>query len=450
MSLRQAYSSQVVAIVGAGPAGLYAAEDLAQVGLQVVILNRDIKPGGLAEYGIYLDKYKMKAGLRKQFQRILNLPNVHYFGNVTVGEQGDLTLTELRQMGFAAVLVAVGAQGTKWLGLPGEHLTGVYHAKDVVYHYNRLPPFSEQQFAIGRRAAVIGVGNVMADIAHWLIREKKVAEVTAVARRGPADVKFTKKELEGIAANLDLPHLEAELGRVQPMMERVGQDVHSAKAFLLSALPKAEPAVSDSKLRFAFMYSPKQMLGDESGRVTGLELEATELIAQPDGSIKVRNTGQTRLLEVDNVIFAIGDRIDATFGLPLENGEYVKNPAPRFPIEETSYEAYDLPNQRPYPGVFVAGWARQASTGLVGVAKKDGKNAAAAMLNYLETVDSFPPDPLNQLKNHFMGLGKMVVDKAAWLRIEAVAEKIAQEQGLPEYKFAHNSEMLAILQKANV
>ena len=149
-------NTHLIAVIGAGPAGLYASRYLAGQGRQVVLLNRDIKPGGLAEYGIYYDKYKMKEGLRKQFRQILDDPNITYLGNVTIGQEGDLRLDDLRDMGFQAILVAVGAQGTKWLGLPGEELTGVYHAKDIVYHYNRLPPFSTHEFTIGRRVALIG------------------------------------------------------------------------------------------------------------------------------------------------------------------------------------------------------------------------------------------------------------------------------------------------------
>jgi ferredoxin--NADP+ reductase len=85
--------------------------------VHVVLLNRDILPGGLAEYGIYFDKYKMKEGLRKQFQQILELPSIDYFGNVIVGDEGDIRLQDLRALGFQALLVTVGAQGTKWLGI---------------------------------------------------------------------------------------------------------------------------------------------------------------------------------------------------------------------------------------------------------------------------------------------------------------------------------------------
>ena len=132
-----------VAIIGAGPAGLFAARGLAKAGVQVALINRDIKPGGLAEYGIYPNKHKMKEGLRRQFRKVLEDPLIRYFGNLSIGLDDDLTLKDLQALGFDAILVSVGAQGTKWLGLPGEDLEGVYHAKDIVYHYNQLPPFGE-------------------------------------------------------------------------------------------------------------------------------------------------------------------------------------------------------------------------------------------------------------------------------------------------------------------
>ena len=105
-----------VAVVGAGPAGLFGARELVNQGARVAVFNRDIKPGGLAEYGIYPNKHTMKNGLRKQFRQVMDLPNLDYYGNVTVGEQGDLTLDDLRALGFQAILVTAGAQGTKWLG----------------------------------------------------------------------------------------------------------------------------------------------------------------------------------------------------------------------------------------------------------------------------------------------------------------------------------------------
>jgi len=373
-----------VAVVGAGPAGLYAAKYLAQDGANVALINRDIKPGGLAEYGIYHDKYKMKAGLRKQFRRILEIPEVRYYGNVKVGESGDLTLEELLELGFQAIMVTVGAQGTKWLGLPGEDYDGVYHAKDIVYHYNKLPPFSTQEFSIGKRVALIGVGNVMMDIAHWAIRDLKVDQVIAVARRGPAEVKFTRKEMLNIACNLDLGALESELDRVSGPMNAVDQDPTVAKEFILSALPKALEPISETRFRFEFLSSPSRILGDSDGKVCGLEIDDTELVLR-NGDTKAQRLGTKRVLDVDSVVFCIGDKVDEEFGLPIQWNEFVKHPQPRYPIDGVSYEAYDPQTEEPVEGVFVAGWSREASSGLVGIARKDGESGAKVMLRYLES-----------------------------------------------------------------
>jgi ferredoxin--NADP+ reductase len=440
--------THLVAVIGAGPAGLYASKYLASQGLQVVLINRDIKPGGLAEYGIYYEKYKMKEGLRKQFRQILDDPQITYLGNVTLSQEGDLRLKDLQVMGFQAVLVAVGAQGTKWLGLPGEELTGVYHAKDIVYHYNRLPPFSIQEFVIGRRVALIGVGNVMLDIAHWVIRDLKVDDVVAVARRGPAEVKFSKKEMEIVARNLDLDALDAEIDRVAPVMEAVGQDVEAARDFILSALPKALEPVSNTRLRFDFLASPSRIIGDDNGQVCGLEIEDTTLIPK-NGDTKARSLGTKRVLDVDTVIFCIGDRVDETFGLPIQWNEFVKNPQPAYPIDDLSYEAFDPEVGKPVKGVFVAGWSREASSGLVGVARKDGENGAKAILQYLQSV---PPvdaasrkSVLDKLIQEIRTSGKRVVDKMDVKKLEAVEQAEKERQSLEDYKMKTNQEMLAVI-----
>src|SRR5215831_13936575 len=120
MAYTQANRGHLIGIIGAVPAGLYAAKKLLDVGVYVVLFTRDIKPGGLAEYGIFPTKYKMKEGLRKQFRRILAHSQVDYYGHCSVGDKGDLTLADLYALGFNALICAAGAQGTKSLGLPGE------------------------------------------------------------------------------------------------------------------------------------------------------------------------------------------------------------------------------------------------------------------------------------------------------------------------------------------
>jgi ferredoxin/flavodoxin---NADP+ reductase len=436
----------LVAVIGAGPAGLYGSRILASAGVQVVLFNRDVKPGGLAEYGIYYDKYKMKEGLRKQFYQILESPLIEYIGNVTIGEQGDFSLPALRAIGFQAALVTVGAQGTKWLGLPGENLNGVYHAKDLVYHYNRLPPYSQHEYRIGRRVALIGAGNVMLDIAHWLTRDLKVDEVVVVVRRGPAEVKFTKKEMENVAANLDLAAFEREIERVRPVSDAVGQDVSEARDFILSALPKALERISDTRFRFEFLLSPRRILGDENGQVRGLETEETTLVCA-EGEVQAKRVGTSRVLDVDTVIFCIGDKVDETLGLPIRWNAFVKNPQPHFPIDGISYEGYDPDSNRPLPRVFMAGWSREASSGLVGVARKDGENGAHALMQYLQT----EPHLLNRqvflddLQARLTSLGKPIVRKPDLLKLAEAENAEATRLGLPDFKFNSNEEMFTVM-----
>jgi ferredoxin--NADP+ reductase len=432
-----------VAVIGAGPAGLFGAQQLVKQGALVVVFNRDIKPGGLAEYGIYPDKYKMKDGLRAQFEKILALPEIEYFGNVPVGAQGALTLAELQALGFDAILVTVGAQGTKSLGLPGEHLRGVYHAKELVYHYNKLPPFSTQSYEIGKHVIVIGVGNVMMDLAHWLIRDLKVDSVTAVARRGPAEIKFDKKEFETVGANVDLNALDAELARCAPFMAAVGQKVEDARAEILAGVPRALPPVSTTRFRFEFLASPREFCGDSNGRVHSLEVEENELV-RANGSTKAKGLGRTHEIPCDTVIFAIGDQVDAHFGLPVERGEFVKNPTPRFPIDGISYEAFDPKTQQPLDGIFVAGWARQASTGLVGVARKDGTNGANAVAAYLKTRSAGHGVDVSALRARLADKTR-VVTKPDLKVLAQVERQRAQALGVPEFKFATNEEMLAAI-----
>ena len=439
MAKEQGY---LVAVIGAGPAGLYAARELASKGAKVVIFNRDIKPGGLAEYGIYYDKYKMKEGLRKQFRRILAMPGIVYLGNVTVGK--DLTLDDLRDLGFQAILVTTGAQGTKRLGIPGEDLEGVYHAKEIVYHYNHLPPYSQREYAIGRKVAIIGVGNVMADIATWLVKDKQVDEVYAVARRGPFEVKFDKKEFARFAKNLDIEDFEREIERIKDRLAP-GQDPEEAKRFILSMLEKAKETGSPTVFRFRFLSSPKAILGDENGRVKGLELADTRLVLREDGRTKPEFTGTSYVLDVDTVIFSIGDRVDPNFGLPLQWNAYATNPEPRFPVDGISYEVYDPEKKQPIEGVFVAGWARNPSEGLVGVARKDGERAARAVLQYLETLGPTEFDLDALVETIKAKVGHPVVTQAEVQKLEEIERAEAEKRGLPEFKFDSNEEMLKVL-----
>ncbi len=441
--------NHLAAVIGAGPAGLFAARELANHGVQVVLINRDIKPGGLAEYGIYPDKLRMKEGLRNQFHQILAQEGIHYFGNLSVGENGDLSIDDLRRMGVQAVLVTVGAQGTKWLGLPGEDLTGVYHAKDLVYHYNLLPPYSRKPFHIGRKVAIVGMGNVMADIAHYLIQERQVDEVIAIARRGPGEIKFSRAEIQEIGANLDQQALFDEIDQNAELMRSIGQDPVATKAFFQQALAKTPPVKSQTHFIIRFLMSPMRILGDESGHVTGLEVQNNTLALKGDNP-RARGLGTFQVLDVDTVIFAIGDRVDEGLGLPVEGNEFCKDPTPRFPVGDLTYEVYDPRTCAPIPDIFVAGWSRKASSGLVGIARKDGIQGAQVVLQYLQALPPNEPQDLGQVMRQLRHLKDVTVDNQALARLKAIERARAQELGLDDFKFGTNEEMIEALEERPV
>ena len=438
-----------VAVIGAGPAGLFAASHLAKNGAQVALINRDIKYGGLAEYGIFHNKHKMKNGLRKQFHKVIDDPNIHYFGNVSVGQNAHLRIADLKEMGFSAILVTVGAQGTKWLGLPGEDLEGVYHAKDLVYHYNQLPPYSSQDYPIGKKVTIIGVGNVMLDIAHWAIRDLHVDQVISIARRGPADVKFTKKEMSLVFKNLNLADLDSEFDRAKDLMESVGQGAQAAKDFIFSAEKSAQESVSDTDFKLSFLQQPKQIIGDGNGKVIALEVEETTLKLREDGKgTRSIGLGKTKRIETDSVVFCIGDQVDQQFGLPLDKwGEFAKSPTPAYPIEDVSFEAYDLETNTAIDGVFLAGWAREASSGLVGTARKDGVQGAKALAEYLGEKETSPPpvEIIQALQKELKSNSDPFVTSAEIKELTLIENAIAEKKELPFFKFSSNEDMLEAL-----
>ncbi|MFU8807462.1 MAG: hypothetical protein ACNA8W_26870, partial [Bradymonadaceae bacterium] len=174
-----------------------------------------------------------------------------------------------------AIVVAVGAQGTKWLGLPGEEAAESFHAKDLVYHYNGLPPFSEREFPIGKNVCVVGLGNVSMDIVHWLVCDRKVETVTAIARRGPGERAFTDKEFKLVCGALDVDQVRAELDAIGPNLEAIGQEPSEFIEYVTKYVDEPLEAESGTKFRMRFLRSPARVEVDAQGHVSGLTCEKT-------------------------------------------------------------------------------------------------------------------------------------------------------------------------------
>ncbi len=439
-------SGHLVIMIGAGPAALYATAKLTQEGHTVLILNRDIKTGGLAEYGIYPTKHKMKEGLRKQFRKILAEPSVHYFGNAAVGENTPLRLSDLQSLQVSAIVVAAGAQGTKWLGLPGEQGPGVYHAKDLVYHYNDLPPFSGEEYPIGDRVAVVGIGNVMVDIAHFLVNMRQVKEVIAVARRGPKERAYDDREMRSVAWNIDREALQQELERIRPRLEEVGQDIGEIYRDLTKDCSVSpEDGETPTRITFRFLSAPKRIVRDDGEQVVALEVEETKLVPR-NGGLAAKGLGELTHVPVDTVIFAVGDRVDPDLGLPSANGGYATNPhSDQADPEAAKYQVYDPGTGQIVEGCFVIGWSRSASEGVVGKARLDGEKGAAVVNRYLAKRPRLSRrDMYSRIGAiyHRLRQGQVpVVHKGLWRLLEQAEAEGARRTGNPEYRFAFNREM---------
>jgi ferredoxin--NADP+ reductase len=439
-----------VFVVGAGPAGMFAARQVALAGFDVCLFNRDVRPGGLAEYGIYPLKDKMKIGLRKQFAKVLELPNVHYFGNVQVGAAYDVSIPELEAMRPTAIVFTCGAQGTKKLGLPGEELKGVYAAKDFVYHYNQLPPYSGMDFSTGKRIAVIGMGNVAIDIARWLILdapERKTEEVVVIGRRGPSEIKFDKKEIEYVDRHVSREQLVAELERVKERCARVGQDASPETVFELHfrRLKDANFTSEPPNLSFRFLSSPIAFLPGEEGRIGAIEVAENELVVRGDGSTAAKDTGERSIVEVDTVIFAIGDKHDAKIGLPMGRDGYATRVDPEN-SGTPSYEVCVPETQQVLAGRFVAGWARLASTGLVGIARHDGELGANKAIEFARNAPDSETMSADEIRARLEAKGIRTVSKLDLALLARAEARIFATTPVLVHRFKHNEAMLAAIE----
>lgn len=443
----------VIIVAGAGPAGMAVAASLGKAGHDIIILNRDIKFGGLAEYGIFPSKLKLRGGLRKQYWDLLEQPNVHYLGNVSIGKDKELTVEEVRALGASAVVFSIGAQGTKAIGVEGDSAKGVFHAKDVVYHFNRLPGFGDRPFDMGKHVAVIGAGDVMVDIAHWLTRFKKVERVTAIVRRGPAERKYNPKEIRAVCSNMDLDGIKKEFERIKDRLAAVGQNPDEIHKGLLDEFTKCESTGSNTQMGFRFLASPKRILVDGNNRVRGLEMEDNKLEPKGEDTAAV-GLKQFYEFPCDSVVFAVGDKVDETVGLPYKGGMFVTNPNKTGNDPDDSlFQAYDEATGKVLDGVFLAGWARKASEGLVGVAKRDGDWCAEVVTRYLatKTAGSQAKAVLDKLHAILKERKSRPVDVKGLRALEA-AEKTHKgpTDCIGEFKYVTNQEMLTLIERGRV
>jgi ferredoxin--NADP+ reductase len=299
---------------------------------------------------------------------------------------------------------------------------------------------------MGRRVAIVGVGNVMVDIANYCAHYCDGDEIIAIARRGPFEKAYEDKEFEDVEDAFDHELYRQELERIRPRLEAVGQNPDE----LIKALAAGpEPAErTRARLRFRFLASPKRVVA-ENGRVVGLDVEETRLERKGD-RINAVGTGEISRVPCDTVVFAVGDRVDEHFGLPYKDGLYVTAPnAQEDP--GAAYEVWDPESQRPLPGVFVVGWSRRASDGVVGRARLDAETGIKRVVEYLASKPKRPAADADRLTAEVMALlkkaGATPVTYEDVRRIEEAERSRAAEAGVEELKYKSNAEMLDLLRR---
>jgi len=397
-----------VAVVGSGPAGLYAAEALVKqaaalpvpVPVRVDVIDRLPTPYGLVRYGVAPDHKSIKS-IAQYLRKVLESPDVRFVGGVHLGE--DVTRDDL-VAAYDAVIYATGAMRDRRLGIGGEDLPGSYAATDFVNWYCGHPDMDSGAFTLDAESvAVIGVGNVAVDVARILARDpeelhstdvpqpvldalraSKVREVHMIGRRGPAHAKFTTKELRELGelpgVEVVVPADEADLSAFDLAGEGV-KLVESDRRVRgnLVAISKwaqgtaAEPAQASAsghvrRLTVRFWLRPVEILGTE--RVGAITLERTALAA--DGSLN--GTGEFETLEAQMVLRSVGYQSVPLPGVPFD---------PRASVVPNAQGRVLGPDGSPLPGEYVAGWLKRGPTGVIGTNKSDAAETVRCLLEDL-------------------------------------------------------------------
>lgn len=371
-----------IAVIGAGPAGFYAADALLKrqdVACHVDMFNRFPAPFGLVRDGVAPDHASIK-GVVKVYERAAKHPWFRYFGNVTFGK--DVTHDELRPL-YDQIVYAVGSPADRRMGIPGETLEGSVPATAFVGWYNADPAFRGLRFDLShRRAVVVGNGNVALDVARVLARSvselaltdiadhalealaaSDVREVVVLGRRGAAQASFSAPELEelGELEGVDIIVREDEIAldaasEAAARADRtIMRNVETLRRYAATP-PKGAPR----RIVLRFLASPVEVLGD-GARVSGIRIEKNELVDDGKGGTKARGTGSFEEIEAGLVLRSIGYRGVALPGVPFdEKAGVIPNAEGRVTI---------APGGDAVPGEYVVGWAKRGPTGVIGTNK---------------------------------------------------------------------------------
>jgi ferredoxin--NADP+ reductase len=447
-----------VAIVGSGPAGFYAAEQLMkpeETTVEVDMFDKLPTPFGLVRAGVAPDHPKIKSVIRV-YEKTAARPEFRFFGNVEVGT--DITVAELQER-YHCVVFAYGTSIDRRLGIPGEDLPGSHSATEFVNWYNAHPDFADHSYDLScERVVVIGNGNVAADVARMLalpreeleitdtaehaieaLAESGVKEILVLGRRGPAQAAFTNPEVRELGemtqADFDIDAAEMELDDIsRAYIESDDADPTNVRNVeIFTEFSKREPEGKKQTIALRFLRSPVEIQGE--GKVERIVVGRNELVDK-DGRVSAQDTGERETIECGLVLRSIGYKGVGLEGIPFDDDRGVI-PNENGRVQDESGEQI--------PGLYATGWVKRGPSGVIGTNKKDSQDTTSSLLADLAE-GKIPEAPLAADRGATEALLSERkpdhVTYEGWEAIDAAEVAAGEPKGRPRVKFCRVEEMV--------
>ncbi|AYX82513.1 pyridine nucleotide-disulfide oxidoreductase [Corynebacterium sp. LK22] len=450
-----------VAVIGSGPAGVYASDALmkSSTDVEVDLFEKMPAPFGLIRYGVAPDHPRIK-GIIMALHRVMEKPELRLFSNVEFGK--DITLDELKEH-YDAVIFATGAVGDRALPTPGADLPEHFGAGEFVGFYDGNPLFERTWDLSAESVAVVGVGNVALDVSRILaktgeelhvteipdnvyevLKTNKAKEVHVFGRRGPAQAKFTPLELKELdySPNVEVvvDPRDIDYDSASEIMRR-NSKITDQVCTILENYAIREPKNAPHKLYIHFFESPVEILSEEGTdgqqHVTGLRTQRMEY----DGAGGLRPTGETTDWKVGAVYSAVGYRSDVLPGIPFDNVKNVISNVGGRVIESdnTEDEAAEA-----ITGLYTTGWVRRGPVGLIGNTKGDANEAVANLLADAAEGKKFNPSKpeLSAVNELLESKGIDYLDWEGWHKLDAAERTAGEAEGRERKKYVEWDEMV--------
>jgi ferredoxin--NADP+ reductase len=443
-----------LAIVGAGPAGIYAADILLKAersfDVSIDLFEQLPAPYGLVRYGVAPDHPRIK-GIVTALREVLDSGDIRLFGNVKYGE--DITLDDLKKH-YNAVIFSTGAIHDADLEIPGVHLNGSYGAADFVSWFDGHPDVPRTWPLEARSVAVIGNGNVALDVSRILskhaddllpteipdnvyeiLKSSPVTDVHVFGRRGPAQVKFTPLELRelGELNDVDMVLYDEDFEYDEAAKAAIASNKQVMVIDrVLQKWRQREVGQASRRLHLHFYAKPLEIVSDGEGNVAALRYERTE----PDGEGGVRGTGEIRDVPVQALYRAVG-----YFGSPLDGIPFDRKHGVIPNHEGQVLRKGD--NERMY-GVYATGWIKRGPVGLIGHTKSDAMETIKHVINDQGNWWS-PADPSEESVVTLLESRSVeYTNLDGWHNLDEHEQGLGAKRGRPRVKVVPRDEMVRV------